>query len=219
MDPQLFQYLQSFLTERRRGLFKEVLEERTRFITVVTEDVYQLHNTSAVMRSCDVFGIQDLHVIEEKLGKKVDREIAMGSQKWVDIYRHKNVVECMNELRTKGYKIVATTPHGNVTALDSFEINEPVALFFGAEKEGISQEVLDQADVRLKIPMFGFTESLNISVSAAIILQNLVSQLRNSELNWKLSEEEKKALEVQWTCKSIKRVDEIISRYEEEKNS
>ncbi|NND62227.1 MAG: RNA methyltransferase [Flavobacteriaceae bacterium] len=219
MDSQLLAYLQSFLTERRRELFNEVLEERTRHITVVTEDVYQLHNTSAVMRSCDVFGIQDLHVIEARLGKKVDREIAMGAQKWVDIHRHKDVSNCISTLKSKGYRIIATTPHGMATALEEFDISQPVALFFGAEKEGVSEEVIEAADENLKIPMYGFTESLNISVSAAIILQNLVGRMRKKEIQWQLSEEEKRELQIKWTLKTIKRVDEIIERYKNEKIS
>ncbi len=89
-DQQILDYLQEYLTPRRRGLFEKVLNERTNYITVATQDVYQLHNTSAVLRSCEVFGIQNLHVIEEKLPKRIDREIAMGAQKWVDVSRHKS---------------------------------------------------------------------------------------------------------------------------------
>lgn len=107
----MLEYLLSFLTERRKNIFTEVISNRTRHFTIVTEDVFQLHNTSAVMRSCDVFGIQDLHVIEEKLGKEIDREIAMGAQKWVDIYRHNATETCMNDLKKEGYQIIATSPN------------------------------------------------------------------------------------------------------------
>lgn len=219
MDPQLFEYLQGYLTDRRKGLFKKVLQERTRHITVVTEDVYQLHNTSAVMRSCDVFGIQDLHVIEDRLGKKVDREIAMGAQKWVDIYRHRQAGECITKLQDQGYRIVATVPHGEATSLEDFNVTQPVALFFGAEKEGVSQVVLDKATEYLQIPMVGFSESLNISVSAAIILQTLTARLRSSNIAWQLSEAEKYQIEVAWTKKSIKDVDSISQRFFTDKKS
>ncbi|MEL6812741.1 MAG: RNA methyltransferase [Bacteroidota bacterium] len=215
MNTELLEYLQSYLTERRRALFKKVLADRTRHFTVVTEDVYQLHNTSAVMRSCDVFGIQDLHVVEESLGKKLDREIAMGAQKWVDIYRHSDVCECIASLRDSGYQIIATTPHDDSQLLADFDIRKKSAFFFGRETEGVSETVLNEADGYLKIPMFGFTESLNISVSAAIILQDVVTRMKSSEVNWQLSEEERWKLEMQWTRKSIKRVEEIEARFRE----
>lgn len=219
MDLELFEYLQSYLTPRRRKLFKKVLAQRTRHFTVVTEDVYQLHNTSAVMRSCDVFGIQDLHVVEERLGKRVDREIAMGAQKWVDIHRHENVQTCIDSLREQGYQIVATTPHDDSLLLEDFNVSEKSAFFFGREKEGVSDEVLAQADKKLKIPMYGFTESLNISVSAAIILQSLVQRMRSAEVSWELTSDDKLALEMQWTQRCIKSMEQIKARYWEGKNS
>lgn len=213
MDSQLLAYLQTYLTDRRKQLFREALEQRTRHFTVVTEDVYQLHNTSAVMRSCDVFGIQDLHVIEERLGKRVDREIAMGAQKWVDIYRHRSSEECMATLKDSGYQIIATTPHGNSTLLHEFDVSQKSAFFFGTEKNGLSEAVMKQANGYLKIPMYGFTESLNISVSAAIILQEIVTRMRIENVSWQLSEIEKQELEIHWTKKSIKSIDQIVERY------
>lgn len=215
MDNQLLEHLLSFLTEHRKNLFNEVILKRTRHFTVVTEDVYQLHNTSAVMRSCDVFGIQDLHVIEEKQGKNIDREIAMGAQKWVDIHRHHSTNECIDTLRNEGYQIIATTPHNDSTELKDFDISKKSAFFFGTEKDGLSEIVINAADGYLKIPMYGFTESLNISVSAAIILQSVVAKLKDSQIDWKLSEKEKKETILQWTKKTIKSVDQIVERYYE----
>ena len=213
LDNQLLEHLLSYLTDRRKELFKEVSSKRTKHFTVVTEDVYQLHNTSAVMRSCDVFGIQDLHVIEEKLGKKIDREIAMGAQKWVNIHRHPSTNECIDILKKEGYQIIATSPHNNSTELSEFDITKKSAFFFGKEKEGLSNTVLNNADGFLKIPMYGFTESLNISVSAAIILQSVVTRLKDSNIDWKLTESEKKELIFHWTKMTIKSADQIIDRF------
>lgn len=213
MDLELFEYLQEILTPRRKALFDKILEQRTRHITVVTEDVYQLHNTSAVMRSCEVFGVQDLHIIEKKNEGIVDSEIAMGAQKWVDLYRHSSSQACMDSLRAQGYQIIATTPHNDSQYLHEFDVSKKSAFFFGEEKDGLSVEVMEQADGFLKIPMYGFTESLNISVSAAIILQSLATKIRTDEIDWELSEEEKMVLRKQWTKASIKSVDEIIARY------
>ena len=216
MDLALLEHLKSFLTERRRDLFQKVLSERTRHFTVVTEDVYQMHNTSAVMRSCDVFGIQDLHVVEEHLGKKMDREIAMGAQKWVNVYRYPKVEECIAQLKNTGYQIIATTPHNDSQYLKDFDITQKAAFFFGRETDGVSDAVMQAADGFLKIPMYGFTESLNISVSAAIILQEVVSRLKQTEIAWHLSEKEKQLLELDWTKKTIRSASDIIERYHEE---
>ena len=216
MDLALLEHLKSFLTERRRDLFQKVLSERTRHFTVVTEDVYQMHNTSAVMRSCDVFGIQDLHVVEEHLGKKMDREIAMGAQKWVNLYRYPKVEECISHLKSSGYQIIATTPHNDSQYLKDFDVTQKAAFFFGRETDGVSDAVMQAANGFLKIPMYGFTESLNISVSAAIILQEVVSRLKQTEIAWHLSEKEKQTLELDWTKKTIRSASEIIERYHEE---
>lgn len=217
MDQELLSYLQGFLTERRRHLFKKVLSERTLHITVAVEDVYQLHNTSAVIRSCDAFGIQELHVIEEVNVKRIDREIAMGAQKWVDVQRHQSTKACIQRLREKGYRIVATSPHKKAYPLENVRVDEKLALFFGRETEGLSPEVLEQADDFIYIPMQGFTESLNISVSAAIILQALSQKLRASQIHWELDMQTRFNLEMAWTKKMIKDVDRIIERFLEER--
>ena len=185
---------------------------------MVTEDVYQLHNTSAVMRSCDVFGVQDLHVVEERLGKRIDREIAMGAQKWVSLYRYGSIKDCMETLRKGGYQIIATTPHNDSVQLHDFDITIKSAFFFGTEKDGRSDTVMNAADGFLKLPMYGFTESLNISVSAAIILQSVVTRLKLTDINWELTDAEKLELEMEWTKRTIKSSDEIIDRYYQEKN-
>jgi len=186
---------------------------------VVTEDVFQLHNTSAVMRSCDVFGIQDLHVIEERFGKKIDKEIAMGAQKWVNIKRYDTTKSCIDLLRKESYQIIATTPHDDTQLVHEFDVTKKSAFFFGTEREGLSDTVLKEADGFLKIPMYGFTESLNLSVSAAIILQSVVTKLKQSNINWQLSDEEKQEVLLEWTKNTIKSVDEIVERYYAELNS
>lgn len=209
----LLAYLEEFITENRKNGFERVLANRTNHLTIAMEDVYQLHNTSAVMRSCEVFGIQQLHVIEERFGKRIDKEIALGAEKWVDINRHASVQDCIDNLKASGYQIIATTPHNDSCMLDEFDITKKSALFFGTEKLGLSKEVMEQADGFLKIPMVGFTESLNISVSAAIVIQDLTNRLRKSGINWKLTEEEKLDKKIDWTRKSIKDIDFVESRY------
>lgn len=217
LDSQLIIHLESFLTERRKTLFHTVLDQRTKHFTVATEDVFQLHNTSAVMRTCDIFGIQDLHVVEEIESKRIDKEIAMGAQKWVDLHRYNHIDTCISELKNKGYRIIATTPHKDSQFLDDFDVTQKAAFFFGKESTGLSDKVFKQADGFLKIPMFGFTESLNISVSAAIILQDVVAKLRKTDIYWQLSEEEQLEKRMDWALKTIKSADTILKRYNEKK--
>jgi len=212
-DENYLQYLETFITENRRDKFIEILKQRTKHFTIAVEDIFQLHNTSAVMRTCEVFGIQELNVIEEKYGKTIDKEIAMGAQKWVDINLYNNTQSCIDALKSKGYKIIATSPHDDSCLLDDFDISEPAALFFGTERLGLSEEVLSQADGFIKIPMHGFTESLNISSSAAIIIQNIMSRLRKSDVKWQLSEEEILEKRIDWARKSIKDIDFVTERY------
>ncbi|MFX0556768.1 TrmH family RNA methyltransferase [Maribacter sp. CXY002] len=213
MIEELLHYLEGFISKERSERFIKILEQRTRYITVAIEDVYQMHNTSAVIRSCESFGVQDAHIIEGRFGKRLDKNIAMGAQQWVDVHRYSNSSEAIKSLRQEGYKIVATTPHNDSSLLTDYKIDDKIALFFGTEREGLSDEVMQQADAYLKIPMVGFTESLNISVSAAIILQQLTAQLKRSGLNWSLSPEEVVEKRLDWTKKSIKSIDDILDRY------
>lgn len=213
----LLEYLEGFITENRREGFKRVLQNRTKHFTVAMEDVYQLHNTSAVMRSCEVFGVQELNVIEQKFGKRIDKEIALGAQKWVDVNRFATIQSCIDDLKGKGYQIIATTPHNDSCLLQDFDISKPSAIFFGTEKLGLSEEVMQQADGYLKIPMVGFTESLNISVSAAIIIQDLTARLRRSDINWQLTDDEMFEKQLDWTRKSIKDIDFIEKKFFESK--
>ena len=213
IDMELLNYLEGFISENRKERFTEILSQRTNYITVAVEDVYQMHNTSAVVRSCESFGVQTAHLIEGKYGKRLDEEIAMGAQKWVDIERYQNSETAIETLRSNGYKIVATSPHADSSLLQDFKLGGKTALFFGTEKKGLSEYVLDNSDAFLKIPMVGFTESLNISVSAAIILQQLTTQLKTSNIDWKLTETEMLERRLDWTKKSIKSIDDILERY------
>jgi len=213
IDIAYLEFLENILTENRKERFLNVLKNRTRHFTVAVEDVFQMHNTSAVMRSCEVFGIQELNIIEQRFGKRIDKEIAMGAQKWVDINAFDSITGCLDNLQSRGYQIIATTPHEDDCLLEDFDISKPSALFFGTERDGLSEEIIKRADGSLKIPMVGFTESLNISVSAAIIIQNLTERLRKSNIQWQLSENELIEKRLQWAKNSIKDIKRIETRY------
>ena len=219
VDTNLLAYLETYLTEERKSRFEEVLAWRTRYLTIAVEDVFQMHNASAIVRSCDTFGLQDVHLIEGRFGNRLDKNIAMGAQKWIDTYSYSNGRECVKALRKEGYRIVATTPMAGSITLEEYEIDAKTALLFGTEKEGLSEALLEEADLAIHIPMYGFSESLNVSVSASIIIQKLMSQLRRSDIKWQLSEEEKIEKRFDWAKKTIKNVDQIIDRYGSEMSS
>ena len=215
MNQELLTYLEHFITEERKERFLQVISARTNHFTVAMEDVFQMHNTSAVVRTCEVFGVQQAHSIEGRFGKRLDAKIAMGAQKWVDVFRYNDTQSCIDALRAQGYQIVATTPHKDAYFLNDFDISKKSAFFFGTEKEGLSEQVLSQADTYLKIPMVGFTESLNISVAVAIVLQQLTDKLRCSQVAWQLTDEERLNTLINWTKKSIRNVKDVLKRYEE----
>ncbi|MCR9262759.1 MAG: RNA methyltransferase [Flavobacteriaceae bacterium] len=212
-NDDLLTYLEGYLTDERKQRFLEVLQNRTKFLTVAIEDVYQMHNTSAIMRSCDVFGVQEVHVVEDRFQKRLDKNIAVGAEQWVDMHTYGDASECISKLKQSGYQIIATTPHNDSLLLPDFFPREKTALFFGTEKEGLSEEVMQQADGYLKIPMVGFSESLNVSVSAAIIIQELAQKVRKSNVDWQLTQAEILEKRLDWTKKSIKSVEGIIERY------
>jgi tRNA (guanosine-2'-O-)-methyltransferase len=217
MNPDLLKYLEGYVTDKRKALFQNVLAERTKHFTVVLEDIYQAHNASAVVRTCDIFGIQDIYAIENRYTNKVSRHVAKGSQKWLDIHRYReqtdNTAHCIADLRAKGYQIIGTTPHNDSCLLPDFDVTKKSAFVFGVEKEGISDYIKEEADGFLKIPMVGFTESLNISVAAAIILQDVTSRAKQEGVEWQLNASEKQEIYEDWIQKSIKNVDMLIAHY------
>lgn len=217
IDKEFLEYLEGYLTHNRKATFKRVLNSRTRHFTVVLEDIYQPHNSSAVVRTCDIFGVQDLYTIESKYINRVATGVTKGSQNWISYHRYKedtnNTLNCLSDLKSKGYQIIGTTPHTDSCVLHEFDFTKKTAFVFGAEKDGISEEVKKHADGFLKIPMVGFTESFNISVAVAIILHDVTTRLRNSSLEWELSAQEKSDLYLEWVQKSIKNIDKIKEHY------
>ena len=213
----LLTYLYRFISENKRNHFERLVKERTRYLTVVLEDIYQSHNASAVLRSCDVFGVQDVHIIENRYKYKVNPDVALGSAKWLSLHKYNNsefnTPECIEKLRSEGYRIVATTPHKNEVTIHGFPLNKgKLALLFGTEYEGLTDEAIGLADEYVMIPMYGFTESLNISVSAAIFLYQLTTELRNMDVAWQLNPDEELDIKLMWVKKVIKSAD-LLEKY------
>ena len=223
MRKELLEYLSAVVTAERLALYNKIIENRTNYITVVLEDIFQAQNASAVLRTCDCLGIQNVHVIENRNRFQVDTEVSMGSSKWITLNSYRknknNSLEAIHSLKKNGYRIIATSPHTNDIELPDFDISKgKIALVFGSELPGISETVTKEADEFLKIPMFGFTESFNISVSAAIILHHLTEKLRNSEsIDWHLTEDEKVEIKLHWIKNTVKKSSLIEKRFWEER--
>lgn len=210
-DAAMLEFLSQFITDERKQRFEEVLDYRTRHITVVLEDIFQPHNASAVMRSCDLMGVQDVHVVENNNHYDVNPEVVMGSTKWLNLNYYEssefNTPAAFERLHAMGYKIVATCPHRDDFTPDTLPLDQPVALVFGTEKEGLSDYAIEHADMHVHIPMYGFTESFNISVSAALLLQALTQRLHAStDIDWHLTEKERNAVRLLWTRRSLSRI-------------
>lgn len=216
-DAEFQAFLAKFLTDDRNEVMKGTLDNRTRHITVAIEDVYHPHNASAVVRTCDCFGVQDVHVIENRNEYNMNPKVALGSGQWVNIVKHNkeehNSAACMKHLKEKGYKIIATTPHTDDISLYDLNIDEPVALIFGNEAAGISDAVREHADGFMRIPMYGFAESFNISVSAAICLSVLTEKLRHTTIDWQLSEDEKSKILFEWTKEKVGTIDKYLHEF------
>jgi tRNA (guanosine-2'-O-)-methyltransferase len=215
---KLYEYLCCFISEERRAKFERYIEWRTRYVTIAVEDIYQPHNISAVIRSAECFGIQDLHVIENTNKFSPNPEVSLGSNKWLTLHHYRagenNSLECIQALQKSGYRIVATTPHEKDKLISELDLAKgKVALFFGTELEGISKTVIDNADEFVKIPMFGFTESFNISVSTAICDYELTSRLRNSAIDWRLTEDEKTDILLEWARNSVQKHELLEKEY------
>jgi tRNA (guanosine-2'-O-)-methyltransferase len=204
----LTDFLGQYITDNRKATIEKVLDQRTRYMTLVLEDIFQSQNASAVVRTCECMGVQDLHIIELKSKYNVNKKVLMGSNKWMNLVRYKekgknNTAECYSKLKSEGYCVVATHPAAGIS-IDELPIDSKVAIIMGNELKGISKFALDKADDVVRIPMYGFTESMNISVSAALCIRSLVTRIRNSEHQWRLSENEKATLRLDWYRKSLK---------------
>lgn len=214
----LIDHLSGFITENRLSLFRKVLGERTRYITVLLEDIYQSQNASAVLRTCDCNGIQDVHIVEQQNEYEINRDVALGSNQWLSLHYYNegsdNIYSGVEALKEQGYRIVATSPHTEGISPESFDLQKgKAALLFGTELNGLTERALQLADEYIQIPMVGFTESYNISVSAAISLYTLRKRLESSSLEWKISEDEQNELLLSWLRTSIKMSDQIETKF------
>ncbi len=217
-NPDLLEYIYSFLTDERKDAFERVLKDRTNYATVVLENIYKSQNASAILRTAECFGIQQIHYVLEKYGNyDVNYKVVKGADKWMTIKHAFGLEKGFNELKAQGFRLVATSPYATQT-LDDLDISQKTAFIFGEERFGLSDKALELVDETISIPMFGFTDSFNISVSAGVCLSSFLTKLRKSEgINWQLSESEKNELRMEWALKSIKNPENYVQRFLEER--
>lgn len=217
-DQQVLAAFYEIISESKQEMYDRIAAERTRHVVVAMENIQKEHNASAVMRTCDCFGFQELHTIERRVNYTFQREIAKGAANWIDHVPHSTgdqpELECIQHLKKRGFQIVSTSPHATQT-LDDIDLDAPLTLFFGTEIHGISEIVQEQSDQLVRLPMYGFTESFNVSVSVALSLSTLRKRLEKSALEWKLTHDEQVALKIQWCTRIIRdgqRVEQEIRR-------
>ena len=205
--------LAEFMTAERYGVLRGSVAMRTRYRTVLAENMYHGQNAAALIRHCDAFGVQEMHTVETLCRFEPNPVIARGSERWVDVHRHASTAEAVAELRRRGYRIVATTPHREDATPETFDVTKgPFALVFGTEHAGISDEAIAAADEFLRIPMCGLVESLNVSASAAILIYQLSERVRRTVDGWRMTEAEQAELMERWMRRSVKDADAILQR-------
>lgn len=209
----LARHLSEYVSPERSARIDRVLGERTRFVTVMLENVYRSHNASAVVRSCECFGVQDLHVVESSNAFDVSRGIVQGAAKWVTVHRHRESDACLRGLKAAGYRVVALSLEPGAVPVEQLPLDVPTVLCLGSEEPGLTRQARSLADTAAAIPMQGFTQSLNLSVTAGIALQGLTGRLRRSKADWQLAPAEQAGLRALWLARSINAGREIVHRY------
>lgn len=217
-NQQLTDFFLRYVSDHKKQFIDKVLSQRTRYVTLVLDDIFQAQNASAVVRTAECMGLQDIHIIENEAKYEVNRRVLKGSNKWLDIHRHKlkgfnNAEICFRKLKAEGYKIVITDPSPEGTPIGELAIDQKLAIVMGNELKGISAFAAAHADEKVNIPMYGFTESMNISVSAAICLSTVIPKLRQSELDWRLTTDEQQIVKLNWLRKIVRKSDVLEKEF------
>ncbi|MFO7977321.1 MAG: RNA methyltransferase [Bacteroidales bacterium] len=219
---RLVEFLEQFILDARMQKFRSVLDGRTRHITIVLEDIFQSQNASAVLRTCECTGIQDVHIIENENQFDIHPDIVMGASKWLTLHQYNqqkdNTLHCLQSLKQQGYRLIATSPLPSGVALEELPVDQKTAILFGNELNGLSPQAIELADGHMHIPMRGFTESFNISVSAAICLNHLSHAIRREGSSWQLSDEEGADLLLDWMQKTLRNPDPLIRHFVEKES-
>lgn len=210
-DKTLFNHLARFVSDHKKEFVARVANDRTRYVTVILENIYQSQNASAVLRTAECMGIQDVHIIENTAKYQLNVRVLKGADKWLSVLRYRkkgmnNTESCFQQLRSQGYRIVVADPAADGMPVNDIDVkNQKIAILFGNELLGASDYARENADQKIRIPMYGFTESLNLSVSVAICLNIILGKLRQSGVDFTLSAEEKQIITLAWYRRIVRR--------------
>jgi len=205
LDPQVaIATLEPLVTEERRARLREVIAERLGCVTVVMDAPHDPHNGGAVIRSCDAFGIQHLHVVERHEPFLLATTVSKGSEKWVDVHLHATSRTAAESLASAGHEFIATDPDGELAPEDLCRVARP-ALVIGNERAGIASDLRELCARAVRVPMRGFVDSLNLSVSTAILLSAAVSGRRGD-----LSDSERLRLYARGLFLTVPRAAEVL---------
>ncbi len=202
--PQVIQTLEPWVSETRRTKIRAVVEGRLESVTVVMDAPHDPHNGGAVMRTCDAFGVQCVHVVQRVDPFMVARRASRGSERWVDVHLYNESAPAIARLKAEGRTLIATHPEGQLEPEDLAKIPR-LALVLGNEHCGISEELVAASENSVRIPMRGFVESLNMSVSAAILL-GAASHRRTGDY----SAESREVLYARGLFRSVARAQEVL---------
>ncbi|UOU98587.1 RNA methyltransferase [Chryseobacterium daecheongense] len=215
---QTFDYLKQFLTEERLGKIEHFSQESSDFVLPVMEDVYQFRNAAAIVRSVEACGFHKVIAMEEENIFNPNLTVTKGAETWVEVEKMSKNIDSLRIIKNRGYKILAVSPEKNAVMLPDYQITEPIALVFGTELEGVSDEVIEFADETLAIPMYGFTKSFNVSVAAGICMYELKQKLLHSGIDYKLDQEKLLKMKIRWSVNSIRSGAQIFEKYLKDNN-
>ncbi|WP_369826933.1 TrmH family RNA methyltransferase [Geobacillus sp. 46C-IIa] len=191
------------LPKRLKRMY-DVLNERTRYITVLMEAVDDPHNQAAVLRTAEAFGVQDVHIVTGKAPFSPNRLVTRYADQWLTLHRKPDIETAIGDLKRQGYQVYASYLGEGAIPLSDLNVSKPTVLLFGNEHSGVSEEALCLADGTFIIPMYGFVQSFNISVAAALALYDVTERARRQAgKRYYLSLEERKALYEQWMWQTL----------------
>ncbi len=213
-------FLESLLSEKRLERIKEVIDYKIQNITIVLDNLLDSHNTSAILRTAEGLGIKDVYIIEKDYQFEINKGITKYSHKWLDLHRFKDYEPCVKELKKREYKIFIANVGEKSLKLTDIEIkpDNKYAFVVGNEHGGISGEILKYADYEFTIPMYGFTESFNVSVASAIILSHTTYLYRKAlQQKSDLTEQQKEELYFDFLKKAVKNSDILLKSFDKRK--
>lgn len=205
--------LEPMLTPERIARIDAVLDARLGSVTLAVEDTYDPHNAAATIRTSEALGMQELHVIEPGQRFSAVKGVTRGAHRWIELHRWPAADLAASALRARGFRVFATLPDARAVSIEEVDVSTPLAVIFGNEHEGVSQKAIDACDGTVTVPMFGFTESYNLSVTVGLAMGRLVARRRaHIEAHGDLDPDRRARLRARWFALRIRGVVGVLER-------